>query len=189
LKDKLGYKSIAGLFSVLSTEEREQVMSTICKDSALSIDNLHNVKGHLSNIIDLERDRADFNDGLFLSNLNEHLGRLSTAGTDMSGENHRQLAVLFEKIILPSVAEDRKKSFASLYDNWLEIQFLMYDFGGLAIDEKDSSLLDGVKTRMHLCTFAHLQQVCILFFFIHVTSVSLHFPYLFYLKIYYILIF
>jgi hypothetical protein len=165
LKEKLGYKNIAGLFSALAPEERVQLMLHIVKDSALAIDNLHNVKGHLSKIIDLERDRPDFNDGLFMKNLNEHLGRLSTAGTDMNGESHRQLAILFEKIILPCVAVDRKESFSSLYHNWLEIQFLMYDFGGLAVDEKDSSILDGVKTRMHLCTFIHLQQVCVFFFF------------------------
>lgn len=159
LKDMLGYKQIAGLFSAVSPEERIQLMSNILKDSVLAIDNLHNVKGHLSKIIDLERDHPGFDDGLFLANLNEHLGRLSTAGTDMNGESHRKLAILFKKIILPCVAVERRASFYSLYHNWLEIQFFMYDFGGLAIGESDSTILDGVKIRLHLCTFIHLQQV------------------------------
>ena len=159
LKDMLGYKQIAGLFSSISPEERIQLMSTILKDSSLAIDNLHNVKGHLSKIIELERDNPGFNDGLFMSNLNEHLGRMSTAGTDMNGESHRKLAILFEKIILPCVVADRRESFRALYLNWLEIQFFMYDFGGLASGESHPSLLDKVKTRMHLITFIHLQQV------------------------------
>jgi hypothetical protein len=182
LKERLGYKSIAGLYSGISPEERKELMSTIVKDCAPSIDNLHNVKGHLSKMIDLERERPDFNDGLFLSNLNEHLGRLSTAGTDMNGESHRKLAILFEKIILPCVAEGRTIAFSSLYHNWLEIQFLMYDFGGLVVDEKDSSLLDGVKTRMHLCTFIHLQQVC--FFLLFRFTLFSSFSQCFFKKIY-----
>jgi hypothetical protein len=115
------------------------------------------VKGHLSTIIELERERSDFDDALFLSNLNKFLGRLSTAKTDMNGQSFRKLAILFDLILLPSVADERKEAFSALYHNWAEIQYLMYDFGELAT--KDPAVLDGIKVRMHLCTFLHLQQV------------------------------
>lgn len=161
----LGYKQIAALFSKCSQPERIELLSEIVKDSKLAIDNLHNVKGHLSKIIELERERPDFNDGLFLQNLNEHLGRLSTAGTDMNGESHRKMAILFESIMLPCVAADRKVAYSSLYHNWLEIQCLMYDFGELVLHDCDLAVIDGVKRRMHLCTFIHLFQV--LYSFIH----------------------
>lgn len=157
LKEKLGLKEINGLFAAVSQSQRIELMSTVMKDSKHVIDNLHNVKGHLSKIIELERQRADFNDALFLTNLNRVLGRLSTAKTDMNGQSFRKLAILFESILLPSVAEERKEAFSSLYHNWAEIQFLMYDFGALATS--DLFVLEGIKVRMHLCTFLHLQQV------------------------------
>ncbi len=159
LKEMLGYKQIAALFSAISPQERKQLLSETMKDSKIAIDNLHNIKGHLSKIIELERQHPEFNDGLFLINLNDYLGRLSTAGTDMNGESHRKMAILFDKIILPCVAPDRREAFSSLYHNWLEIQFLMYDFGELATIDCDPSVINGVKLRMHLCTFVHLQQV------------------------------
>lgn len=163
LREDLGMKEINTLFSAVSAEERNFLLSTTMKDLKLVIDNLHNVKGHLSRIVELERERGDFNDALFLSNLNRILGRLSTAGTDMNGQSFRKLAILFEEILLPSVTEDRKEAFASLYHNWTEIQFLMYDYCELV--SSDKSILDGIKTRMHLCAFLHLQQVCLLFRF------------------------
>lgn len=153
----LGLKEMNGVFADVTPEQRVQLLSTIMKESKQAIDNLHNVKGHLSKIIELERDRKDFDDTLFLSNLNKILGRLSTAGTDMNGQSFRKLAILFESILLPSVANDRKEAFSALYHNWTEIQYLMYDFGELATSEK--SVLDGMKARMHLATFLHLQQV------------------------------
>jgi hypothetical protein len=156
LREDLGLKEINSLFAAVSAEERNLLLSTVMQDLKQVIDNLHNVKGHLSRIVELERERKDFNDPLFLSNLNRVLGRLSTAGTDMNGQSFRKLAILFEEILLPSVAETRKKAFASLYHNWTEIQFLMYDFCELATSDK--SILDGIKTRMHLCTFLHLHQ-------------------------------
>jgi hypothetical protein len=157
LKDKLGIKEISGVFSAISPEQRKELISTVMKDSKNVIDNLHNVKGHLSKIVELERERHDFDDVLFLKNLNHHLGRLSTAKTDMNGQSFRKLAILFESILLPCVAEERKQAFSAFYHNWVEIQYLMYDFGELATS--DTSILDGVKVRMHLCTFLHLQQV------------------------------
>jgi hypothetical protein len=159
LKDKLGLKEMTCLFSCVSPEERKQLLATIMKDTKRSIDNLHNVKGHLAVIVELERQRNDFNDALFLFNLNKVLGRLSTAGTDMNGKSFRKLAVLFESILLPSVAEGRRPAFSSFFKNWLEIQFLMYDLGELALQNCDPSILDGLKVRMHLCTFVHLIQV------------------------------
>lgn len=159
LKDKLGLKEIACVFSSISSEERKELLSTIMKDTKRSIDNLHNVKGHLATIVELERQRDDFNDAMFLSNLNRVLGRLSTAGTDMNGKSFRKLGILFESILLPSVAERRKAPFSSFFKNWLEIQFFMYDLGELALRNCDPSVLDGLKVRMHLCTFVHLQQV------------------------------
>lgn len=150
---------MACFFSSVSPEERKELLSTIMKDTKRSIDNLHNVKGHLAAIVELERQRNDFNDALFLSNLNKVLGRLSTAGTDMNGKSFRKLAVLFESILLPSVAEGRRAAFSSFFKNWLEIQFFMYDLGELALRDSDPSILDGLKVRMHICTFVHLQQV------------------------------
>jgi len=155
-KENLGLKEINSLFTAISAEERNTLLSTVMKDLKEVIDNLHTVKGHLARIVELERDRKDFNDTLFLSNLNLILGRLSTAGTDMNGQSFRKLAILFEEILLPAVARDRKEAFASLYHNWSEIQFLMYDYCELATSDK--SILDGIKTRMHLCTFLHLHQ-------------------------------
>lgn len=157
LKENLGLKEINSLFTAVSPEERNKLLSTVVKDLKQVIDNLHNVKGHLARIVELERERSDFNDTLFLSNLNRVLGRLSTAGTDMNGQSFRKLAILFEEILLPCVAASRKEVFASLYHVWTEIQFLMYDYCELATS--DTSILDGLKTRMHLCTFLHLQQV------------------------------
>lgn len=157
MKQKLGLTNMSGLFADVSPEERVQLMSTILKNSKQAIDNLHNVKGHLSKIVELERDRKDFDDTLFLSNLNRYLGRSSTAGTDMNGQSFRKLAILFESILLPCVADDRKEAFSALYHNWTEIQYLMYDFGELVTS--DISILAGMKTRMHLATFLHLQQV------------------------------
>lgn len=159
LKEMLGYKQIAGLLSKCTPQERIELLSGTVKDSKVAIDNLHNVKGHLSKIIELERQHPQFNDSLFLLNLNEHLGRLSTAGTDMNGEAHRKMAILFEVIMLPCVAAERREAFSSLYHNWLEIQYLMYDFGELATKDCDPDVINGVKLRMHLCTFLHLQQV------------------------------
>ncbi len=77
------------------------------KDTKRSIDNLHNVKGHLATIVELERQRDDFNDAMFLSNLNRVLGRLSTAGTDMNGKSFRKLGILFESILLVLPKEGR----------------------------------------------------------------------------------
>jgi hypothetical protein len=164
LKDRLGLKEIACLFSGVSPEERKELLSTIMKDTKRSIDNLHNVKGHLAVIVDLERQQNDFNDTLFLSNLNTVLGRLSTAGTDMNGKSFRKLAILFRSILLPSVAEGRRAAFSSFFKNWLEIQFFMYDLGELALRDCDPSIMDGLKVRMHLCTFVHLQQVFLFYF-------------------------
>jgi hypothetical protein len=164
LKDKLGLKEMACLFSSVSPEERKDLLSTIMKDAKRSIDNLHNVKGHLAVIVELERQRNDFNDALFLFNLNKVLGRLSTAGTDMNGKSFRKLAALFESILLPSIAEGRRAAFSSFFKNWLEIQFFMYDLGELALRNCDPSILDGLKVRMHLCTFVHLIQVFYIFF-------------------------
>lgn len=161
----LGYKEISSLFSAISPEERIQLMSGVIKDSKLAIDNLHNVKGHLSKIVELERQHPQFDDALFLANLNEHLGRLSTAGTDMNGESFRKLAILFEAILLQCVARDRREAFSSLYHNWSEIQFLMYDFGELSASNCDPTVINGVKLRMHICTFVHLQQVSFFSFF------------------------
>lgn len=157
LKEKLGLKEMNGLFASISSEQRNELLSTIMKNSRQVIDNLHNTKGHLAKIVDLERDRKDFDDTQFLSNLNRYLGRLSTAGTDMNGQSFRKLATLFDKILLPSVAQERKEAFTALFHNWVEIQYLMYDFGALATSE--TSVLEGIKTRMHLCTFIHLEQV------------------------------
>ncbi|HYN44579.1 MAG TPA: hypothetical protein VER35_01135 [Candidatus Limnocylindrales bacterium] len=165
LKKMLGYKEISSLFSAISPEERIQLMSGVIKDSKLAIDNLHNVKGHLSKIVELERQHPQFDDALFLANLNEHLGRLSTAGTDMNGESFRKLAILFEAILLQCVARDRREAFSSLYHNWSEIQFLMYDFGELSASNCDPTVINGVKLRMHICTFVHLQQVSFFSFF------------------------
>ena len=153
----LGYKQIASLFSAVTPQERLLLMTNIVKDSKIAIDNLHNVKGHLSKIIELEREHPQFDDGLFISNLSEYLGRLSTAKTDMNGESHRKLAILYDKIILPCVAPARRETFRALYENWLEIQFFMYDFGELAVS--DDETIGKIKTRMHVCTFIHLQQV------------------------------
>ncbi len=80
MKQNMGLKEMNGVFADVTPEQRVQLMSTIMKDLKQAIDNLHNVKGHLSKIIELERDRKDFDDTLFLSNLNKILGRLSTAG-------------------------------------------------------------------------------------------------------------
>lgn len=137
MKEMLGYKQIAALFSAVSPEERLVLLKEIVKNSVLAIDNLHNVKGHLSKIIELERETPQFNDGLFISNLNEHLGRSSTAKTEMNGESHRKLAILFKKVILPCVDPDRRKAFRALYKNWLEIQFFLYDFGELAVTDPE----------------------------------------------------
>jgi hypothetical protein len=157
MKELLGYKQIAALFSAVTPQERLLLLNEVVKDSALGIDNLHNVKGHLSKIIELERDHPKFNDGLFISNLNEHLGRSSTAKTEMNGESHRKLAILFKKVILPCVAPERRKSFKALYENWLEIQFFLYDFGELVTC--DPEVVEKLKIRMHIVTFIHLQQV------------------------------
>lgn len=157
MKEILGYKQIAALFSSVTPQERLILMKEVVKDSKVAIDNLHNIKGHLSKIVEMERDHPQFNDGLFITNLNEFLGRSSTAKTDMNGESHRKLAILFKEVLLPCVAPDRREAYRALYDNWLEIQFLMYDLGELALT--DPVAIGKVKDRMHACTFVHLQQV------------------------------
>jgi hypothetical protein len=156
MKENLGLKNMSGLFANLAPEERALLLSKM-KHLKPGIDNLHNLKGHLSTLVDLERKHPQFDDPLFLTNLNKYLSRLSTAGTDMNGQSFRKLAILFNNVLLPSVADDRKNAFAALFRNWNEIQYLMYDFGQLATSDK--SILDGMKTRMHLLTFLHLQQV------------------------------
>lgn len=156
LKEQLGYKQIAALFSAVSPQERVALMSEIVKDSKIAIDNLHNVKGHLSKIVELERDQPSFDDGLFITNLHKQIGRLSTA--EMNGESFRICAILFREIIEPSVAVERREACVSLLDNWLEIQFFMYEMGEL--ETEDPTIMAGIKTRVHGCCFVHLQQVC-----------------------------
>jgi hypothetical protein len=176
-KVSLGLKDMSGLFAKLSPEDRAKLLSQT-KNLKHGIDNLHNTKGHLSSLIDLERNHKDFDDTLFLTLLNEHLGRLSTAGTDMTGQSWRKLAILFHNVLLPCVAKNRKEAFQALLHNWNEIQYLMYDFGELATS--DNSILAGMKTRMHLLTFLHLQQVTLdyilVYFFIYFLLLIFHRP-------------
>jgi hypothetical protein len=75
----------------------------------------------------------------------------------MNGQSYRRIAVSYIDVILPSVAEERKEAFSSLFHNWVEIQALMYDFGSLNMI--DAGTMEDIKLRMHLSTFMHLHMV------------------------------
>ena len=78
-------------------------------------------------MLKLERKRStkDWDDDLFLVNLNLHLQRSSTA--DMKTADWRLLMVKFERIILPSIKtlarKDQMRKFCQL---WCELQWIAY---------------------------------------------------------------
>ena len=99
----MGISNISSLLAGLTSSNIELLFNTVLKNTKLGIDNLHNIKGHISSIIKMENARNDFDSELFLQSLWNYIGKRGISGQHMNAYDWRKFTINHDRVFLNSL--------------------------------------------------------------------------------------
>ena len=111
-----------GIFSACATEEQRQELMRRIKNCKLAVDPLHNIKGHLKNIIACMRKWSCWDDAIFVKLLGDVIQR--KAPSDLDGAHMRLLAELHKEVIMPALDDcppETRAKVERLFEGWSEV--------------------------------------------------------------------